>query len=67
MRYRNDPYQLNVRFNSTCEKCKLKLVKGSSAYYWPLSKKVYCLVCGETDYQAFLSSAMDEDFYSKQY
>ena len=66
-RYKNDPYPLKVKFNSTCTTCGCKLSKGANAYYWPSSRKVYCLACGEEDYRRFLESAMDEESYNNQY
>lgn len=66
-RYKNDPYRLKVKFNSTCATCGCKLPKGVNAYYWPTSRKVYCLVCGDDDYRTFLESAVDEELYNNQY
>lgn len=66
-RYKNDPYPLKVKFNSTCATCGCKLPKGVNAYYWPSSRKVYCLACGEKDYCSFLESAVDEELFNNQY
>ena len=67
IRYKNDPYPLNVRFRCQCSKCKCTLQKGTQAYYWPLEHKILCLTCGEEDFRQFLLSAQDEDFYNIQF
>jgi len=67
IRYKNDPYPLKVKFNCNCATCGCKLPKGTNAYYWPSSRKVYCLSCGDKDYREFLSSAADEEWYQNQY
>ena len=61
--YRNDPRMITAKFSSNCSKCKTKLVKGTSIYYWPSSREVFCTRCGEGPYRQFLSSAADEDVY----
>ncbi len=33
--------------------------------YWPSSRKVFCLSCGDADYRTFLESASDEEFYQQ--
>lgn len=66
-RYKNDPYPLKVKFNSTCATCGCMLPKGANVYYWPSSRKVYCLACGEEDYRSFRESAVDEELYNNQY
>jgi predicted RNA-binding Zn-ribbon protein involved in translation (DUF1610 family) len=66
-RYKNDPWPLKTKFPSTCAKCGRSLPKGSEAYYWPSSRKVFCPSCGEADYRQFLESAQDEEFYQNQY
>ena len=66
-RYANDPFQLRVKFTGTCATCGKKLPKGVNAYYWPSSRKLYCLACGENDYSQFLQSAADEEWYQSQY
>jgi len=62
--YKNDPRQITAKFSSSCSKCKTKLLKGSSIYYWPSSREVFCTKCGEGPYRQFLSSAADEDVYN---
>jgi len=66
-RFKNDPFLLKTRFESKCSSCNCSLPKGTKAYYWPSSRKVYCLSCGDADYRAFLQSAQDEEFYNSQY
>ena len=59
--YKNDPREIKTRFHSSCTKCAKPLPKGTNAYYWPSSRKVFCLSCGDEDYREFLSHAWDED------
>jgi ribosomal protein S27E len=63
-RYSNDPRQITARFSSRCSKCKVKIQKDTIIYYWPSSREVYCLTCGEAPYRQFLSSVADEEAYS---
>jgi len=55
---------ITAKFSSSCSKCKTKLLKGTSIYYWPSSREVFCTKCGEDPYRQFLSSAADEDVYN---
>ena len=64
MTYKNDPRQITAKFTSACSKCSCSLKKGTSIYYWPSDRKVYCLNCGEATYRLFLSSVADEQVYS---
>ena len=63
-RYANDPRQITAKFTSSCTTCNSTVKKGEQLYYWPSSRKVYCLKCGENDYRRFLSDAADEDVYN---
>lgn len=65
--YKNDPRQLTVKFPGTCASCGARLPKGVNAYYYPTSKRLYCLACGEADFRLFLQAAADEEWYSRQY
>ncbi len=65
MTYKNDPRKITARFGN-CAKCN-KNVKGKDVYFWPSDKKVYCLDCGQGDYNFFLQSKQDEEFYNSQY
>jgi endogenous inhibitor of DNA gyrase (YacG/DUF329 family) len=65
--FENDPRVIRTRFNSTCATCRTKIQKGAEAYYYPSSRQVFCLKCGEADYSQFLQSAQDEEFYQSQY
>ncbi|HZL09367.1 MAG TPA: hypothetical protein VFC65_05170 [Prolixibacteraceae bacterium] len=64
MTYKNDPRQITAKFSSTCSKCGCILKKGTSIYYWPSDRKVFCLNCGEAPFKQFLSSAADEEVYA---
>ena len=57
---KNDPRKIKARFGK-CAKCG-KEVKGKEVYYFPLQKSVYCLECGQDDYNFFLLSKEDESF-----
>jgi len=63
-RYTNDPRMIKAKFTSCCSKCRAKLAKGVNIYYWPSSREVFCMTCGEASYRQFLSSAADEDVYN---
>jgi hypothetical protein len=64
MTYKNDPRMITAKFSSTCSKCCAKIKKGEEIYYWPSSREVFCLKCGEVPYSQFRSSAADEDAYN---
>ncbi|MFZ4772148.1 MAG: hypothetical protein ACOYLO_18335 [Ferruginibacter sp.] len=61
--YKNDPHPLTVKYPCPCAKCGAKLIRGSFAYYWPSSRKLFCPTCGEADFNFFLSSVADEEVY----
>ena len=65
MKYKNDPRKIIARFGK-CAKCG-KNVKGKEVYYVPAEKSVYCLECGQADYEFFLQSKQDEELYNSQY
>jgi hypothetical protein len=60
----NDPRPLTIRFRITCAKCGKTLKPNDQAYYWPSSRKIFCLDCGNDDFKAFLSSVCDEKVYN---
>jgi hypothetical protein len=63
-RYSKDPRQISTKFSSNCCKCKTRIFKGSTIYYWPSSGEVFCSSCGEVPFRQFLSSAADEEVYA---
>jgi hypothetical protein len=63
-RYSKDPRQISAKFSSNCCKCKTRIPKGASIYYWPSSGEVFCSSCGDVPFRQFLSSAADEEVYS---
>ena len=63
-RYANDPRMIKAKFTSCCSKCRAKLSKGVNIYYWPSSREVFCMNCGDASYRQFRSSAADEDVYN---
>lgn len=65
-RYKNDPYPLTLKYAGSCAACGCSLGKGSRAYYWPSSREIYCIPCGDQDYRRFLECAQDEDFFCKR-
>jgi hypothetical protein len=65
--YKNDPRKITARFTSSCGTCNKRIAKGTEVYYFPASKMVFCLDCGEASYNAFLASAADEEWYAGQY
>lgn len=64
MTYKNDPRMITAKFSSSCSKCGCTIKKGTSIYYWPSDRKVYCEKCGEAPYRQFQSSAADEDVFA---
>jgi len=54
----------SAKFSSSCSKCKTKIKKGATIYYWPSSREVFCTICGDAPYRQFLSSMADEEVYS---
>ncbi len=63
-KYANDPREIKAKFASKCSKCKTEIPKGINCYYWPSSRQVFCLSCGDHDYRQFQSSACDEEVYA---
>ena len=61
---KGDPRRITARFNSNCFKCNAKIIKGTTAYYWPNSRTIMCSSCGEAEYRQFLSMAADQDAYN---
>jgi len=55
---------ITAKFPSACSKCGTTIKKGTSIYYWPYDRKVYCEKCGEGPYMQFRSEAADEDMIS---
>jgi hypothetical protein len=66
-RYENDPRPITTRFPSICATCGTKIPKGINVFYYPASRKIYCTSCGIDEYNAFLASAADEEWYAGQY
>jgi hypothetical protein len=64
MRYKDDPRQIVVRYPCCCEKCQIRLPRGTVAYYWPRTRTLLCSACGEPEFRSFLSAAADEDVYA---
>jgi len=62
--FNNDPYWITARFGS-CSKCS-NSVKGKKAYFFPLTKDIFCEECGGLEAQKFLESAFDEMIYNSQ-
>jgi hypothetical protein len=63
-RYSKDPKQISTKFSSNCCKCKTRIPKGATIYYWPSSGEVYCSSCGDVPFRRFLSSVVDEEVYA---
>jgi hypothetical protein len=60
-RYSKDPRQITAKFSSNCSKCKERILKGASIYYWQSSGEVFCSSCGEKPFREFLFSIADEE------
>jgi hypothetical protein len=57
MRYvSRDPYWLTVKYAATCKRCKVHILPGARAFYYPKTKTFYCAgQCGDdatADFQA---------------
>jgi len=63
-RYSKDPRQISAKFSSNCCKCKTRIPKGATIYYWPSSGEVFCSSCGDSPFRQFLSSVADEEVYA---
>jgi hypothetical protein len=63
-RYSKDPRQIGAKFSSNCSKCKTRIRKGDTIYYWPSSGEVFCTSCGDAPFRQFLSSVADEEVYA---
>lgn len=63
-KFNKDPYWIIARFGN-CSKCS-DSVKGKKAYYFPLTKDIFCEKCGESEAQQFQESAFDEMIYNSQ-
>ncbi len=63
--YKGDPRQITAKFGS-CKDCGQD-VKGKSVYYFPQSRAVYCLDCGDEDYRRFIAAAQDEAVSNNEY
>ena len=62
MKYKNDPRKIIARFGR-CAKCNVD-VTSKEVFYFPATKKVFCLDCGQTDYNYFLQTKQDEEFFN---
>lgn len=61
---KNDPYQLNARFNSICAESGKAIRKGDAIIYWPSSRKVYLIGAApkaEQEFREFRALAFEED------
>jgi hypothetical protein len=68
MSYKNlDPRYITTKFKSTCNTCEKSLPKGTTAIYFPATRKVCCVPCGEPDFRAFQESVEDERFLMSLY
>ncbi len=62
-RYTNDPRIITVKYSGRCKTCNSILHRGHEAVYWPSTRSLICLSCGEHDYLESLSHAADEEVY----
>ena len=53
MRYKDDPRQIAARYLCYCEKCQVRLLRGTVAYYWPRTRTLLCSDCGEPEFRVF--------------
>ncbi len=65
-RYANDPRWIRARFPGTCARCAAPIPKGSEAYWYPLTRDLYCdkETCGRREAREFAAAAADEDRYT---
>lgn len=62
--YNNDPRPIKIRFSTSCKYCGKHLSVNDMAYYWPATRTLKCIECGDADFRAFLSSKCDEEVYA---
>ena len=55
---------MTARFASICPKCKSNIQRAELIVYWPKEGKAYHWKCSEGDYNFFLDSVQDENFYN---
>jgi hypothetical protein len=63
-RYNKDPRPIVSKYPGKCSQCQSAIKKSAPAYYWPSTKTVMCPSCGLPQYNEFLSTAQDEDYYN---
>lgn len=66
-KYKNDPVKFKSKFAGKCSKCQKPIAKGEEIIYFPSGKHAFHLSCGESDYNRFQASAMDEEIYNQRY
>jgi hypothetical protein len=57
----SDPHWTTARFASACVKCRKRIARGDTIFYYPLSKEVYCEDCGKPEAAATSAAIFDED------
>lgn len=64
-RYSRDPYWITMRYAGKCAGCGVAIRKGYQAYYYPATRKMYCLgSCGQAAQADFAAHAQDEEVYN---
>ena len=63
-RQNNDPSWLTVGYSGRCSKCKDRLRKGTTAYYFPKGKTTLCADCGSVAFLAYLMCNTDEAVFT---
>lgn len=64
-----DPHWTTARFNSKCHSCEQTIKTGSSIFYYPNGKKVFCdkQDCGQARSREFDAHCFDDRMMSSQF
>lgn len=57
---RNNPRWLIVHYPASCQKCRTGIPKGSTGFWYPLSRAMYCPTCGKVVSADFDAATQDE-------
>lgn len=63
--YRNDPRWITAKYG-LCSNCKDPL-RGKRAYFYPLTRSIYCEECSGKHEADFASARFDEDQINSQF
>ena len=59
-----DPRWITAKFNSQCKECRQAVKKNSPAFWYPLTKTIFCEQCGSREYKTYVAITHDETMIS---